>query len=43
MSGHPAATVQSNAQARSKGGLVPSLTDDQAADIMTTVKASFCD
>ncbi|MGW2380231.1 hypothetical protein [Streptomyces sp. NPDC001658] len=40
--GKDAATVQSNAQARFEGGTVPSLTDDQAADIVTAVKSSFC-
>lgn len=40
--GKEAATVQSNAKARFEGGTVPSLTDDQAADIVTAVKSSFC-
>ncbi|PKV89803.1 DUF732 domain-containing protein [Streptomyces sp. TLI_146] len=38
----PAATVQSNARSRFEGGTVPSLTDDQAANIVTAVKSSFC-
>lgn len=40
--GKDAATVQSNAKARFEGGTVPSLTDDQAAHIVTAVKSSFC-
>lgn len=40
--GKDAGTVQSNAKARFEGGTVPSLTDDQAADIVTAVKSSFC-
>ena len=40
--GKDAATVQSNAKARFEGGTVPSLTDDQAANIVTAVKSSFC-
>ncbi|MFF7689692.1 hypothetical protein ACFZB6_26545 [Streptomyces syringium] len=38
----PAATVQGNAKTRYEGGTVPSLTDKQAADIVTAVKSSFC-
>lgn len=41
--GKDAATVQNNAKARFEGGTVPSLTDDQAAGIVTAVKTSFCD
>ncbi|MFJ2906530.1 DUF732 domain-containing protein [Streptomyces sp. NPDC087212] len=41
--GKESATVESNARARFEGGTVPSLTDDQAADIVTAVKTSFCD
>ncbi|MER6527615.1 hypothetical protein [Streptomyces sp. NPDC001508] len=41
--GKEAATVQSNAKSRYEGGTVPSLTDDQAAEIVTAVKSSFCD
>ncbi|MFF1377522.1 hypothetical protein [Streptomyces sp. NPDC058308] len=41
--GKEAATVQSNAKARFEGGTVPHLSDDQAADIVTAVKSSFCD
>lgn len=41
--GKDAATVQSNAKARFEGGTVPSLTDDQAANIVTAVRSSFCD
>ncbi|MFB6535085.1 DUF732 domain-containing protein [Streptomyces noursei] len=40
--GKDSATVQRNAQARFEGGTVPSLTDDQAANIVAAVKASFC-
>lgn len=40
--GKDAATVQSNTKTRYEGGTVPSLTDDQAADIVTAVKSSFC-
>ncbi|MFD4141597.1 DUF732 domain-containing protein [Streptomyces sp. NPDC058572] len=40
--GKDAATVQSNARARFEGGTVPSLTDDQAANIVTAVKSTFC-
>ncbi|MGW1839840.1 DUF732 domain-containing protein [Streptomyces sp. NPDC002067] len=40
--GKDADTVQGNAKARFEGGTVPSLTDDQAADIVTAVKSSFC-
>ncbi|MGW2425090.1 hypothetical protein ACWC0C_38615 [Streptomyces sp. NPDC001709] len=40
--GKDAKTVQSNARARFEGGTVPSLTDDQAANIVTAVKSSFC-
>ncbi|WP_153815028.1 hypothetical protein [Streptomyces sp. SUK 48] len=40
--GKPAATIQGNAKARFEGGTVPSLTDDQAAEIVTAVKSSFC-
>jgi hypothetical protein len=36
------ATVQKNARSRFEGGTVPSLTDDQAANIVTAVKSSFC-
>ncbi|MGG2461438.1 hypothetical protein ACO0M4_16700 [Streptomyces sp. RGM 3693] len=36
------ATVQRHAAARFEGGTVPSLTDDQAANIVTAVKSSFC-
>ncbi|MEV8017155.1 hypothetical protein AB0O76_12555 [Streptomyces sp. NPDC086554] len=36
------ATVQKNAKLRYEGGTVPSLTDDQAADIVTAVKSAFC-
>ncbi|MFE9569210.1 DUF732 domain-containing protein [Streptomyces sp. NPDC006692] len=36
------ATVQKNAKSRFEGGTVPSLTDDQAANIVTAVKSSFC-
>ncbi|MEU1018517.1 DUF732 domain-containing protein [Streptomyces sp. NPDC005898] len=42
-SGKDAATVQKNAKLRYEGGTVPSLTDGQAADIVTAVKSSFCD
>ncbi|WP_369376081.1 DUF732 domain-containing protein [Streptomyces sp. cg36] len=35
-------TVQKNAKSRFEGGTVPSLTDDQAAQIVTAVKSSFC-
>lgn len=35
-------TVRKNAKSRYEGGTVPSLTDDQAANIVTAVKASFC-
>ncbi|MER8067220.1 DUF732 domain-containing protein [Streptomyces sp. NPDC094034] len=41
--GKDAGTVQSNAKARFEGGDVPSLTDDQAAEIVSAVKSSFCD
>ncbi|MEV0445481.1 DUF732 domain-containing protein [Streptomyces spectabilis] len=40
--GKDAKTVQSNARARFEGGTVPTLTDDQAARIVTAVKSSFC-
>ncbi|MEU7191689.1 DUF732 domain-containing protein [Streptomyces sp. NPDC045369] len=40
--GKDAATVQRNARSRFEGGTVPSLTDDQAADIVTAVRSSFC-
>ncbi|MGW8327339.1 DUF732 domain-containing protein [Streptomyces sp. NPDC055897] len=40
--GKDAATVQKNAKSRFEGGTVPSLTDDQAANIVTAVKSSFC-
>ncbi|WJV49181.1 DUF732 domain-containing protein [Streptomyces flavofungini] len=40
--GKGAATVRANAKYRYEGGTVPSLTDDQAADIVTAVKSSFC-
>ncbi|MCX5262389.1 hypothetical protein OOK27_51210 [Streptomyces canus] len=33
----------SYARCPAEGGTVPSLTDDQAADIVTAVKSSFCD
>ncbi|MER5885354.1 hypothetical protein ABT160_16115 [Streptomyces sp. NPDC001941] len=36
------ATVQKNAKLRYEGGTVPSLSDKQAADIVTAVKSSFC-
>ncbi|MGX8904755.1 DUF732 domain-containing protein [Streptomyces netropsis] len=36
-------TVRKNARARYEGGTVPTLTDDQAAQIVTAVQASFCD
>ncbi|QDQ12444.1 DUF732 domain-containing protein [Streptomyces spectabilis] len=36
------ATVQKNARSRYEGGTVPSLTDKQAADIVTAVRSSFC-
>ncbi|MEU5429003.1 DUF732 domain-containing protein [Streptomyces olivoreticuli] len=36
------ATVQKNARSRFEGGTVPSLTDDQAANIVTAVRSSFC-
>ncbi|MGW2860803.1 hypothetical protein [Streptomyces sp. NPDC001205] len=36
------ATIQKNARSRFEGGTVPSLTDDQAANIVTAVKSSFC-
>ncbi|MCF3119716.1 hypothetical protein IPZ68_08330 [Streptomyces arenae] len=39
----PTAAVQGNAKSRYEGGTVPSLTDDQAADIVTAVESSFCD
>ncbi|MEU1128711.1 DUF732 domain-containing protein [Streptomyces sp. NPDC005900] len=42
-SGKDAAAVQKNAELRYEGGTVPSLTDDQAADIVTAVQSSFCD
>ncbi|MFH8560570.1 DUF732 domain-containing protein [Streptomyces sp. NPDC017988] len=42
-SGKDTATVQNNAKLRYEGGTVPSLTNDQAADIVTAVKSSFCD
>ncbi|UFQ15486.1 MULTISPECIES: DUF732 domain-containing protein [Streptomyces] len=41
-SGKDAATVQKNAKLRFEGGTVPSLADDQAANIVTAVKSSFC-
>ncbi|MFB6955273.1 DUF732 domain-containing protein [Streptomyces niveus] len=41
--GKDAATVQGNAKSRFEGGTVPSLTDDQAANIVTAVRSSFCD
>ncbi|MFJ2808650.1 hypothetical protein [Kitasatospora sp. NPDC087271] len=37
-----AATVQKNTKSRFEGGTVPSLTDDQAAQIVTAVKSTFC-
>ncbi|WP_275464884.1 DUF732 domain-containing protein [Streptomyces noursei] len=40
--GKDSATVQSNAKARYEGGTVPSLTEDQAANIVTAVRAAFC-
>ncbi|MEU7158223.1 DUF732 domain-containing protein, partial [Streptomyces chrestomyceticus] len=40
--GKDAATVQRNARSRFEGGTVPSLTDDQAANIVTAVRSSFC-
>lgn len=40
--GKDAATIRNNAKARFEGGMVPSLTDDQAANIVTAVKSSFC-
>lgn len=40
--GKDAATIQSNAKTRFEGGTVPSLTDDQAGDIVTAVRSSFC-
>lgn len=40
--GKDAGTVQKNAKSRYEGGTVPSLTDDQAANIVTAVKSSFC-
>ncbi|MGK5630367.1 hypothetical protein [Streptomyces sp. URMC 123] len=40
--GKDAATVQSNAKARFEGGAVPSLTDEQAGQIVTAVRSSFC-
>ncbi|MFI0262055.1 DUF732 domain-containing protein [Streptomyces sp. NPDC017056] len=40
--GKDAATVQRNTKSRYEGGSVPNLTDDQAADIVTAVKSSFC-
>ncbi|WP_405793373.1 DUF732 domain-containing protein [Streptomyces sp. NBC_01506] len=40
--GKDAATVQGNAKTRFEGGAVPSLTDDQAGDIVTAVRSSFC-
>ncbi|WP_116211882.1 hypothetical protein [Streptomyces olivoreticuli] len=36
------ATVQKNTKSRFEGGTVPSLTDDQAASIVTAVRSSFC-
>ncbi|MEU7642809.1 MULTISPECIES: DUF732 domain-containing protein [unclassified Streptomyces] len=39
--GKDAATVQRNAKTRYEGGAVPSLTDDQTANIVTAVKVSF--
>lgn len=40
--GKDPATVQRNAQSRFQGGSVASLTDDQAGQIVTAVKTSFC-
>ncbi|MFE4860772.1 DUF732 domain-containing protein [Streptomyces sp. NPDC056670] len=40
--GKDAATVQKNAKSRFEGGTVPTLADDQAANIVTAVKSSFC-
>ncbi|MEW2034931.1 DUF732 domain-containing protein [Streptomyces roseifaciens] len=40
--GKDSATVQKNAKARFEGGTVPSLTDDQAASVVTAVRSSFC-
>ncbi|MFG2147493.1 DUF732 domain-containing protein [Streptomyces sp. NPDC048696] len=41
-SGMDDAKVKSLAKARYEGGTVPSLTDDQAANIVTAVRSSFC-
>ena len=41
--GKDTATVRSNAKARFEGGTVPSLTDGQAANIVTAVQSAFCD
>lgn len=35
-------TVRSNARQRYQGGTVPSLSDDQAARIVSAVESSFC-
>ncbi|WP_438294777.1 hypothetical protein [Streptomyces sp. HUAS TT7] len=40
--GEADAMIQKKAKARFEGGTVPSLTDDQAANIVTAVKSSFC-
>ncbi|WP_033284034.1 DUF732 domain-containing protein [Streptomyces sp. NRRL F-525] len=40
--GKDTATVRSNAKARFEGGTVPSLTDGQAANIVTAVQSAFC-
>ncbi|MEV0444338.1 DUF732 domain-containing protein [Streptomyces spectabilis] len=36
------ATVRANVKLRYEGGTVPSLTDEQAGQIVTAVKSSFC-
>lgn len=41
-SGKDAETVQRNARSRFEGGSVPSLTDDQAGQVVTAVRSSFC-
>ncbi|MFJ1749061.1 hypothetical protein ACIOJD_22855 [Streptomyces sp. NPDC088116] len=41
--GKAAATVQINAKSRFEDGTAPSLTEDQAASIVTAVRSSFCE
>ncbi len=38
----PAATVQANAKARFEGGTVPTLSTDQAGQIVTAVRSNLC-